>query len=111
MTYVSVDPASLPKRQRRGNAKEFDQESANALLAIVGKQDGQTATDNTEYAEQAKARSAASKARRLLLVVAPEGKLVRTRVYGTGEKGDQPPFRWVVWFATEKPKKAAKGSK
>lgn len=111
MTYVAVDPATLPKRQRRGRG--FDdaaKETANALLAIVSSAPGQTATDSVEYAEIGKARTAASKARRLLLHVAPNADLVRTRVYGAGEKGDQAPFAWVIYLATEKPAKG-KGDK
>lgn len=108
MTFVSVAADTLPKRARRGRG--FDTDSANALLAIVT-QDGQTASDGTDYAEIGKARGAASKARRLLLHVAPNPDLVKSRVYGSGDKADQPPFRWVVYLTTEKPAKKGKASK
>lgn len=108
MTYVPVAADTLPKRARRGRG--FDTDSANALLAIVS-QAGQTASDGTEYAELSKARSAASKARRLLLHVAPNPDLVKSRVYGSGDNGDQAPFRWVVMLGTEQPAKKAKAAK
>lgn len=102
MTYVAVPASELPKRQRRG--KEFDSESANALLALVSVE-GQTASDGQSYDEIGKARSAAGKARRLLMRVAPDAELVKSRVYGSGDDGNAAPFRWVVYLATEKPAK------
>lgn len=98
MTFVAVPVDALPKRLVRGRA--FDTESANALLALVSTA-GQAASDGVEYDSAADARKEAGKARRLLVRVAPDAELVKSRVYETA--ADSGKFRWAVSLATEKP--------
>ena len=105
MTFSPVALADLPKRVVRG--REFDTETANALLAIV-QTAGQGASDDVEYDNAADARKAAGKARRLLVRVAPNAELVKSRVYETAN--DSGKFRWTVSLATEEQvKKSRKG--
>ncbi len=89
-TFSAVALDTLPKRIVSG--RSFDTESANALLTLVSK-DGQGASDGVAYPEANDARKAASRARRLLLHVAPDPSLVRSRVY-TLDDGTS--FRWTV---------------
>lgn len=98
--YSAVAIEALPKRLVRGKA--FDTEAANALLAIV-QETGQAASDGVEYTDQNEARKAAGKARRLLVRVAPDAELVKSRVYETAP--DSGKYRWAVSLATEKPAK------
>lgn len=107
MTFVAVPAESLPKRARRG--REFDSDSANALLSIVSTA-GQTASDGTDYTELTDARKAASKARRLLLHVVENADTVKSRVWGAGENNSAP-FRWAVYLAEPKPEKPEKAKK
>lgn len=100
MTFQPVALDTLPKRLVRG--KTFDTESANALLSIVTNS-GQGASDDVEYDDQGEARKAAGKARRLLVRVAPNAELVKSRVYETAPASGK--FRWVVSIATEAPAK------
>lgn len=100
MTFQPVSIESLPKRQSR--IKPVDIEAANALLALVSVP-GQAASDGATYASQADARKEAGKARRMLVRVAPDPELVKSRVYGEGED-----WHWAVSLATEKPAKKGK---
>lgn len=107
MTFSPVALDTLPKRLVRGRA--FDADTANALLAIV-QQSGQGASDGVEYTDQAEARKAAGKARRLLVRVAPNPDLVKSRVYETEANSGK--YRWAVSLGTEPSGKSAKkGSK
>jgi hypothetical protein len=101
MTFQPVALDTLPKRLVRG--KTFDTESANALLALVTAAPGQGASDDVEYNDQGEARKAAGKARRLLVRVAPNAELVKSRVYETAPASGK--FRWVVSLSTEAPAK------
>jgi hypothetical protein len=100
MTFQPVALDTLPKRLVRGRA--FDTETAEALLALV-QSTGQGASDDVEYDDQGEARKAAGKARRLLIRVAPQPELVKSRVYETAL--DSGKFRWVVSLSTEAPPK------
>ncbi len=101
MTYSAVPVESLPKRVSR--VKAVDIEAANALLAIVSVA-GQAASDGVQYATQTDARKEAGKARRMLIRVAPDAELVKSRVYGADDSG----WFWAVSLATEKPAKKVK---
>lgn len=106
MTFHPVAISSLPKRLVRGRA--FDADTANALLALVQANPGQDgATDDVEYDDQQEARKAAGKARRLLVRVAPNPDLVKSRVYETAAGSGH--FRWAVSLATEEAKSKRKG--
>lgn len=101
MTYTAVPIESLPKRISR--VKAVDIEAANALLALVSVA-GQAASDGATYATQEDARKEAGKARRMLVRVAPDPELVKSRVYSSGENQ----WHWAVSLATEKPVKKGK---
>lgn len=101
--FQAVPIESLPKRLSR--VKAVDIEAANALLAIVS-QSGQAASDGETYKTQADARKEAGKARRMLVRVAPDPELVKSRVYGTDADG----WHWAVSLGTEKPAKKARKS-
>jgi hypothetical protein len=103
MPFQPIATDSLPKRMSRG--REFDQASADALLAIVTVA-GQSASDGETFKSDKEARTAAGKARRLLIKVAPDPDLVKSRVYET-EKGSGN-WHWAVSIGNEKP--AKKGS-
>lgn len=95
-TFTALPITEIPKRLSRG--RSYDADAANALLALV-QTPGQAASDGVAYDTQAEARKAAGTARRLLVRVAPDADLVRSRVYADGEK-----HRWALSLATEKPK-------
>jgi len=101
--FAPVALETLPKRLVRGRA--FDADTANAVLALVS-QPGQGASDGTDYPDAAEARKAAGKARRLLVRVAPNAELVRSRVYETEKESGI--WRWAVSLGTEPVGKAAK---
>ena len=101
MAYTAVAVDSLPKRQSR--VKPVDIEAANALLAIVS-ETGQAASDGESYTSQTDARKEAGKARRMLVRVAPDPELVKSRVYGSDADG----WHWAVSLSTEKPAKTRK---
>lgn len=101
MTYTAIPVESLPKRVSR--VKAVDIEAANALLALVSVP-GQAASDGATFQTQADARKEAGKARRMLVRVAPDPELVKSRVYGTDADG----WHWAVSIATEKPAKKGK---
>lgn len=98
MPYTSIALDTLPKRLSRG--RPFDEESAKALLEIVTNTN-QGASDGVQYDTAALARAEAGKARRLLVKVAPDPELVKSRVYETAK--DSGKFSWTVSLATEKP--------
>lgn len=98
--FQSISLDTLPKRLVRGRA--FDQETADALLAIVS-QPGQAASDGTAFPDQDEARKAAGKARRLLIRVAPDPELVKSRVYAVDSK-----WHWALSIGTERPAKRGK---
>lgn len=100
MTFTAVQIDTLPKRVSR--VKPVDIEAANALLALVSVA-GQGASDNETYKTQADARKEAGKARRMLVRVAPDAELVKSRVYGSDADG----WHWAVSLG--KPEDKAKG--
>jgi hypothetical protein len=109
MPFVPKSLSELPKRIKPPT-REYDKEAAAAILAIVSTE-GETATDGETYPDRASARKEASKAARLLAHVLPEGKAIKSRVYGINETGDD--SAWSVWMIdaeapAEAPAKAAK---
>ncbi len=104
MPYTAIPVESLPKRVSR--VKEADIETANALLALVSIA-GQAASDGESYPTQADARKEAGKARRMLVRVASDPELVKSRVYGTDADG----WRWAVSIGTPEEKAAKAKSK
>lgn len=85
MPFQTLAMTDLPKRE--APVREFDSETANAILAIISNP-GQTATDGVVYADQKKARTEANKTKRLVNKVVPDGKVVETRLFGLD--GDKP---------------------
>lgn len=105
--FVARPMTALPKRETPKT--EPDLATANALLAIVqgtseidGQQVANTATDGKTYASAEAARKVANSAKRKLEYVVPDGKRVKSRVYGTGTS-----WEWAVMLADAKPAKPA----
>jgi hypothetical protein len=106
VTFVAKPVTALPKRIAPTN--EPDIESATALLALLSEpvDDGAgtmvaaTATDGIVHATTPLARAEANKAKRLVAHVLPTGKVVKTRVYASGDG-----YEWAVWIADAKPAK------
>lgn len=108
--YQSLPLASLPKRQPPAR-EGWDKDAAAALLAVISADptgdppSPPTATDGTAYADQKLARAEANKAKRLVGHVLPEGKAVKTAIFGLDKKG-QPvaaaesagTFGWALWL-------------
>jgi hypothetical protein len=97
----------LPKRLPP--VREIDQETADALLAIVtssqeidGVTVGNTATDGVVYPDLTAARSASNRARRLLAHSAvPKGQKIKAKSWKSGDG-----FEWAIYLiAEEKPAK------
>jgi crotonobetainyl-CoA:carnitine CoA-transferase CaiB-like acyl-CoA transferase len=107
--FVAKPMSALPKREAPKN--EPDLESAKAVLALLSElvDDGNgnmvaaTISDGAVHATVILARANANKAKRLLAHVLPDGKIVKTRVYPSGDGHE-----WAVWIADEKPEKKAK---
>lgn len=103
--FVARPMTVLPKRETPKS--EPDLKTANALLAIVtgtttvdGQEVANTASDGKTYATQEAARKVANSAKRKLEHVAPDGKSVKSRVYGEGQS-----WEWAVYLANAKPPK------
>lgn len=106
-SFVARPMTALPKRETPKT--EPDLATANALLAIVsgtseidGQQVANTATDGKTFASAEAARKVANSAKRKLEYVVPDGKRVKSRVYGSGTA-----WEWAVMLADAKPEKPA----
>lgn len=104
MPFTAIPVESLPRRVSR--VKPVDIEAANALLTLVSVV-GQAASDGETFPTQTDARKEAGKARRMLVRVAPDPELVKSRVYGDDATG----WHWAVSLVTERPAKKGKAAK
>lgn len=106
--FVAKPMTALPKREAPKN--EPDLALANTLLEIVagtiddgaGNQVAATASDGVVYGDAKLARAEANKAKRLLSHVLPDGKVIKTRVYASGDGHE-----WAVWMEDAKPAEAS----
>lgn len=111
-SYQALPLSALPKRvpPTRGG---YDEEAARGLLAVISAdfdtEKGETqptATDATAYADQKIARAEANKAKRLVSHVLPEGKAVKTAIFGLAADGKTPvtaaesagKYGWALWL-------------
>lgn len=106
--FIARPMTVLPKRETPRS--EPDLATANALLAIVsgttdvdGTAVANTASDGKTFATAEAARKVANSAKRKLEHVVPDGKRVKSRVYGSGQS-----WEWAVYLADAKPAKPAK---
>ena len=103
VTFVARPVTALPKREAPKN--EPDLASANALLVLLsatvddgtGTQVASTASNGTVHGTAQAARGAANKAKRLLAHVLPDGQVIKTRVYASGDGHE-----WAVWIEAAK---------
>jgi len=110
-TYQSLPLAALPKRLPP-TRDAWDKDAADALYAVISasfdaaKGETQpTATDGVAHADQKIARAAANKAKRLVGHVLPDGKTVKTAIFGLDKKGQPVPanegvgtFGFALWL-------------
>jgi len=117
--YQSLPLSALPKRLPP-TRDAWDKEAAAALFAVINADAAgdppspPTATDGVAHADQKLARAEANRAKRLVGHVLPDGKAVKTAIFGLDKKGQPVPaaesvgtFGWALWLIDAKPETPA----